>query len=343
MVNWTIPSLCIIVANLTLVLRIIRQKLRLKRPIRWCQQQLSDKSTIFIPKVSLESPLKILTVRSLMLCAQQCNQNILCRVFVYNEITFNCQLYQSDLSSGNITFIPGSTSQVGRIRYQPQFYLDYNQTCDRCQVNRYLTCQNARCQCPPSTTYWDGQMCQNQLSYGKTCNSSSWCRQDWNLTCIFGSCQPNTALCKLGATAITFDDLSTPTVNGIIPSIYQNLSWTNAYYLNESGIPNIGYRYVRVSGEYVCWFNSPMTIQTLIVNKTFTINSFVTAAGWSDSVILTITGYFSSIQIYTTSMSLNTYTQRIVELNWSGITKVVFNPSSPGYYDTGIDNLCITF
>ncbi|CAF1542281.1 unnamed protein product [Rotaria sp. Silwood1] len=39
MLNWTIPSLCIIVANLALIFRIIRQKLRLNRPIRWCQQR----------------------------------------------------------------------------------------------------------------------------------------------------------------------------------------------------------------------------------------------------------------------------------------------------------------
>ncbi|CAF2594223.1 unnamed protein product [Rotaria sp. Silwood2] len=280
-----------------------------------------------------------------MWCAQQCSQNVLCRVFVYNEITLNCQLYQSDLSSGNITSVPGSTSRVGRIRYQPQLYLDYNRTCDRCQVNRYLTCQNAKCQCPPPTTFWNGQLCQNQLSYGKTCNSSSWCRQDWNLTCVFRSCQPNTAICKLGATAITFDDdiLSMSSLNGFIPSSYQNLSWTNAKYLNATGLPTSGYRYVCVSGEYICWFNAPMTIETLIANRTFTINSFVTAAGWYDSVSLSIIGYFSSTQMYTTTLSLNTYTQRIIELNWSGITKVVFNPSGSGYYDTGIDNLCITF
>ncbi|CAF4964569.1 unnamed protein product, partial [Rotaria sp. Silwood1] len=39
MLHWTIPTLCIIVANLALVFRIIRQKLRLHRPIRWCQQR----------------------------------------------------------------------------------------------------------------------------------------------------------------------------------------------------------------------------------------------------------------------------------------------------------------
>ncbi|CAF3538088.1 unnamed protein product [Rotaria sp. Silwood1] len=326
--------------------------LLLSYQIIFCLQQtyqsnieLSDKGVTFIPKASLEFPLKTLTVKSLMSCAQQCNLNVLCRVFVYDEITLNCQLYQSDLSSGNITTVPTSTSRVGCIRYQPQLYLNYNQTCNQCQVNRYLTCQNARCQCPPPTTFWNGQMCQNQLSYGETCNSSSWCRQDWNLTCVFGSCQPNTAICKLGATAITFDDnvLSISGVNGIIPSMYKNLSWTNAKYLNATALSTTGYRYVCVSGEYVCWFNTPMTIETLTVNKTFTINSFVTAAGWSNSISLSITGYFSSTQIYTTTFSLNTYTQRIVELNWSGITKIVFNPFGSGYYDTGIDNLCITF
>lgn len=152
--------------------------------------ELSDRGTTFIPQVSFELPLQNYIVRSLMQCAQQCNQNVLCRVFVYDEITLDCQLYQSDLSSGNITSVLQTTSRVGHLRYQSKLYVDYNQTCDRCQVNRYLICQNARCLCPPPTTYWDGQMCQNQLSYGKTCNSSSWCRQDWNLSCIFGSCQP---------------------------------------------------------------------------------------------------------------------------------------------------------
>lgn len=155
---------------------------------------LSDTGTTFIPKYSFESTLATVNVPSQLRCGQQCNQNILCRIFIYEKIIVNnCRLYQSDLSSGNITSTGASSSRVGIIVYHPLLYADYNQTCDWCQFNRYLTCQNATCRCPPPTSYWDGQMCQNQLYYGEACNASSWCRQDLNLACVFGSCQPNTA------------------------------------------------------------------------------------------------------------------------------------------------------
>ncbi|CAF2187216.1 unnamed protein product [Rotaria magnacalcarata] len=159
-------------------------------------------------------------------------------------------------------------------------------------------------------------MCQNQLSYGKLCNSSSWCRQDCNLTCVFRSCQPNTAICKLDSTAVTFDDI--PNLNslqGAIPSVYNNISWTNAQYLNATASVSSDYKYVCSSGQMVCWLNVPMTMQTSIANTTCTINSFVIAASWSNYITVTIVGYFTSTQIYTTTVAINTYTKQIMELN----------------------------
>ena len=122
-------------------------------------------------------------------CAMQCNQNRRCRTFDYDQSSLVCRLFEGEVSTG--TVLNNSTlssSRVGSIRYTStdvlQQYSAYNQSCDQCGigVNRYLQCINNSCRCPPNT-YWNGQMCLNQLYNGSTCNYPSDCRQDLNLTC----------------------------------------------------------------------------------------------------------------------------------------------------------------
>lgn len=150
---------------------------------------ISSLGNTFTPKSITETPLATLSTSSLLICGIQCNQNQLCRTFVYEKSSSICQLYQSDSQSGNITTTNAITSVVGQIQYIPELFVNYNRTCDQCQINRYLTCRNDRCQCPSTTTYWNGQMCRNQHYYGESCSQSNWCRNDLNLTCVFSSCQ----------------------------------------------------------------------------------------------------------------------------------------------------------
>ena len=150
---------------------------------------LTDEGTTFITKNSSAMPLKTMSTSLLANCALECNNNIFCRTFIYDEITLSCQLYESDVTDGNITSSQSSTSRVRFITYDKQFYVDYNKTCDHCQLNRYLTCRNNTCQCSLVMTYWDGQICRNQLTNDQSCNSSLECRQYLNLTCVFGWCQ----------------------------------------------------------------------------------------------------------------------------------------------------------
>ncbi|CAF3067577.1 unnamed protein product [Rotaria sp. Silwood2] len=153
-----------------------------------------------------------------------------------------------------------------------------------------------------------------------------------------------TIVCPVGATIITFDDIpNADPVQGTIPAVYANLQWVDANYLNATARPTSGYRFVVVSGEYIAWNNVALTIQTLLTNNTITLHSCVMAAGWSDSVTLTVVGYRSATQLYTTSFSLNTYQQVVAMFQWPGVNKVVFTPSGSGYIDFGIDNLCVTF
>ena len=148
----------------------------------------------------------------------------------------------------------------------------------------------------------------------------------------------------MGATAITFDDLvSISPVQGTIPATYHNLSWTGASFLNATQHPTSGYPLVVGSGSFVAWFNGQMKIKTLKSNQTIGLNSFIIAAGWSDSVIVTIDGYYSNTQLNSTTLTLNTSSRKTPVFNWYGLNKIVFTPSGPGYLDTGIDNLCVTF
>ena len=121
----------------------------------------------------------------------KCNEDRQCRTFDYDQSSRLCRIFEGEFSTGNvITTSSLSSSRIGAIRYNTtdtaQSFLSYNKTCEHCSNggNRYLQCMNNRCQCPPNT-YWNGQMCLNQLYNGSNCSytMSTTCREDLNLTC----------------------------------------------------------------------------------------------------------------------------------------------------------------
>ena len=166
------------------------------------------KLSIFCTRFRPQNPIRLVAnlsnVRSLLRCAMQCNQNRQCHTFDYDQSSLDCRLFEGNISTGTVlnNSIP-SSSCVGSIRVSPpdalEQYPSYNQTCDQCGlvVNRYLQCISNTCQCPIHT-YWDGRICSNQLYNGSSCNSSSACRQDFNLTC-----SDQTKTCRVGTLAGT--------------------------------------------------------------------------------------------------------------------------------------------
>ena len=112
-----------------------------------------------------------------------------------------------------------------------------------------------------------------------------------------------------------------------------------------------GYHVVTCSGSYVIWSPSSMTIKRTVTGATFTMNSFLTTAAWSDNVNLTINGLLSSTVIQTTSLILQVFSITLVELNWSGIDTLAMVSSGgtkhPNVTGTGplvaIDNMCVTY
>lgn len=150
---------------------------------------LTEFGTAFQPRNSIELLGTFSNVPSLLQCAIKCNQNRQCRTLDYDQLSFVCRLFEGEISTETIltNSIPLSL-RIAAILYNStlalQAYLSYSQTCDQCSIdgNRYLQCMNNTCQCPLHT-YWNGQMCLNQVYNGSNCSSSLSCRQDLNLTC----------------------------------------------------------------------------------------------------------------------------------------------------------------
>ena len=161
------------------------------------QSQISQSSiyltafgTTFEPRNQVELLRTLSNVQSLIRCSMKCNQDRQCRTFDYDQSSQICRLFEGEFSTGTvITNVSLSSSRVGAIRYNTtetkRSYSPYNQTCDQCSqgTNRYLQCVNNTCQCP-TNSYWNGEMCLNQLYEKAACPYGSVsCRQDLNLSC----------------------------------------------------------------------------------------------------------------------------------------------------------------
>ncbi|CAF2102139.1 unnamed protein product [Rotaria magnacalcarata] len=169
-----------------------KHQIRTKRtPLHSQTFQSRIRLTAFGTAFQPRNPIEILSssskIQSLFRCAMQCNQNRQCRTFDYDYLSLICRLFEGELSTGSILYNDTLSSRIGAIFYDAtiQSYSSYGQPCQQCGmgVNRYLQCINNTCQCPPNT-FWDGQICLNQLYNGSNCNYSlPSCRQDLNLYC----------------------------------------------------------------------------------------------------------------------------------------------------------------
>lgn len=104
----------------------------------------------------------------------ECNLNIQCRTFDFDESTLACRLFEGAFETGSV--INNSlTSRVGFLRYFPHHYHAYNQSCSMCLNDRYLICKNQSCTCPMNS-FWNGTICENQRYENQSCVNDDWCR-----------------------------------------------------------------------------------------------------------------------------------------------------------------------
>ena len=149
-----------------------------------------SQGTRFIPHNPLQLLRTISSIGSKLNCAHLCHENPSCRTFAFDASI--CQLYDGLITSGQVVLSASTSSIVGGISYDNvDLSASFNQSCDHCYPDRYLVCQDGRCQCP-SRTFWNEiNRCDNKqfVEPSSFCLEDSWCRDDANLTCVCGKCQ----------------------------------------------------------------------------------------------------------------------------------------------------------
>jgi hypothetical protein len=148
---------------------------------------LSDFGYIFASIDSTVSPFLSLTEGTILRCHMQCNTQIACRTFDFDQDTGQCRLWSDDLTTGMMSLAVTSKprSQVGIIELTPEIYAStHNQSCGKCAPSRYEVCDpiSSTCQCP-SMTFWNGNICLPQRYMNQSCATPDTCRPDRNLEC----------------------------------------------------------------------------------------------------------------------------------------------------------------
>jgi len=155
-------------------------------------------------------------------------------------------------------------------------------------------------------------------------------------------------------TLITFDDIPNESAtSGIVPNGYNNLNWTNAYYLNASTVPMSGYQTADYSPPYIAYNPGGAMVQITSANGTsFAWNSVVASAAWRNNLILTVYGYRYGVNTLSGSIYISEVNQTTVtcggctnydtlQFMTSGGTPVSGLAQSGTEF--GFDNLCISF
>ncbi|UJR34484.1 hypothetical protein I4U23_021892 [Adineta vaga] len=258
-------------------------------------------------------------------CQRNCLDDIFCKAVSFSQLIFQCNLFYN-IPNPN----PNMLVDINTITM-----IVINGTRISSEIETISTISSPSSSTSSSTTTTVSTSTSSITTTSFTSTSTSTSSTTTTTT---------TAPCPSGGIPLTFDDIPNPTPSeAIIPSNYSGFTWTNARYANVSAYPTSGYAYARVSGEYVLWFKTTVTIETTPNNKTITLNSGQMSSGWSDGNILLVMGYYTSTHLYNVTIPLNTYSRVLKVFNWSGLNKIILQPSGSGYWDTGIDNLCITF
>jgi len=152
------------------------------------------------------------------------------------------------------------------------------------------------------------------------------------------------------AELITFDDLGTSSVGGLISNGYAGFNLYNFYYVTGSLVTPSGYPNSVVSPGNVA-VNGHLGSSATFYGGPFTVNSLYLTGAWNDGLNVTLTGYNGGTQLDTTTVVVNTSGPTLVTLNWTNLTALDFasfggteNPAYVGYGggpEFAMDNLLV--
>jgi hypothetical protein len=125
------------------------------------------------------------------------------------------------------------------------------------------------------------------------------------------------------ADTLTFDDVTTASFADV-PNGYGGLNWSNmGVYDGSGGVGGSGYINGRVSGTYVAFNEYALT--ATVSHGSFTFNSAYFTAAWNNGLNVTVDGYLNNVLVDTKSFTVDTAGPTLVNFDFQGIDKLVFN------------------
>ena len=137
---------------------------------------------------------------------------------------------------------------------------------------------------------------------------------------------------------ITFDDLPYRLIP--VPASYDNLTWSNFYYLNSIVQRTSGYTAGMVSVPKVA-YNAGGAPASISASTPFVFNSAYLTAAWYDNLQVEVRGYNGATLLYDNTYTLSAATPTLINFNYLDVTSVQFNSFGgtphPGYNGSGTE------
>lgn len=123
------------------------------------------------------------------------------------------------------------------------------------------------------------------------------------------------------ATVITFDDLpetdAAPIDNG-----YAGFDWSWFGYANKSVLPGSGYDTGVVSGDYAAYNDFAAT--SSLSGDLFNFNGAFLTGAWNDGLNIEVKGFSAGIELYASTVIVNTSSAQWFDFNFFGIDSLSF-------------------
>ncbi|CAF3362839.1 unnamed protein product [Rotaria socialis] len=155
-------------------------------------------------------------------------------------------------------------------------------------------------------------------------------------------------------TCVTFDNIPGQlATTGVVPNGYNNLNWTNVWYVNASTEPTSGYEYAVTSPPFVGTNPGGATVKITSANGTsFAFDSVIVTSAWRDDLYWVIYGYRNGVNTVAGGFYMQVANQTIISCGSCTNLDTLYFVVSGGTphvglaqtgYESAFDNLCISF
>ncbi|CAF3736972.1 unnamed protein product [Rotaria socialis] len=155
-------------------------------------------------------------------------------------------------------------------------------------------------------------------------------------------------------TCVTFDNIPGQlATTGVVPNGYNNLNWTNVWYVNASTEPTSGYEYDVTSPPFVGTNPGGATVKITSANGTsFAFDSVIVTSAWRDDLYWVIYGYRNGVNTVAGGFYMQVANQTIISCGSCTNLDTLYFVVSGGTphvglaqtgYESAFDNLCISF